>query len=178
MKPVDQIDTIVLTLGQSERYDPDAEEMPSSKDLAAGAFASARAFREIVNRIKNQELTDINPISDQLTSIVALSCEIYLKCLLYYEKPADAHNFVEVHELDYLYNQLGSSKDLIVEQMSEKYDRGTIEEELRNRKIDFIELRYDYELKHISNHFGFLYDLMESLHIVCNDLLSDESDFG
>lgn len=160
---------LVLT-GKSERIDSDGVK-PLSNSLAGRAFLSAQAFREIVHRIRDPKDADIMPVFDQLTAIAALSCEIFLKSLIYYEKPADAREYVDGHGLLDLYNQLQGSKELVIKEMNGKYDQAKLEEELNQTNRDFIALRYTYELKSIYSNLGFIYDFMDSLYSVCDKVI-------
>ena len=166
--------TIVFELtSQSEHLDF-VNDISESRELADRAFVSAQAFREIVYRIRNQKKADILPVFDQLTAIAAVSCEIFLKCLLYHELPAGSHEKVQGHGLFDLYNGLNSSKEKIIKQMEDIYDQQKLEEEIRRHNHDFIDLRYTYELKSVYSDLGFLCSFMDALSLVCDRVLSEE----
>ena len=142
----------------------DYNDDDSVRIMATKAFQTAEGFYHLINNNCNVNEPSISS-DDRLEMYLALAglaCEIYMKCIIYFEKRHEGKQ-CRGHKLNDLFRLLpDASKDAIKQEINE------IEVLLPAIGNAFESLRYDYELNRIHGNYMSLFDLMEVLHTMCS----------
>ena len=148
---------------------PLPEEMDYTDDdnveiLATKALLTADGFYNLIKNNCNVTEPSIssNARLEMYLALSGLACEIYMKCIIYFEKKHRGKQ-CRGHKLDELFSLLPENhKNTIKQRIKE------IEAILPEVGDAFESLRYDYELNHIQGNYLLLFDLMEDLHMISN----------
>ena len=131
--------------------------------LATKAFFTADGFYHLIKNNCNVTEPSIssNARLEMYLALSGLACEIYMKCIIYYEKQHGGKQ-CRGHKLNELFPLLPENYKKTIKQRIKG-----IETVLPEVGDAFESLRYDYELNHIQGTYLLLFDLMEELHVIC-----------
>ena len=99
-------------------------------------------------------------------ALVALTCELYLKSLIYTDK--DQESIVKGHDLHALFTKLSLSVQTRIKELTKE---DCFDEQLGENKEVFMKFRYSYEMKGYRINASFLLRFMHALEGVCDEKL-------
>lgn len=155
----------------------DWDDPQSVKRVVPFAISAANGFYRMVHDYYDSYSEDFISFysPESIIAIAGLTCEIYLKCIMYHFTPETANNPVshsrrgkplrKEHNLELLYNNL--PLDTFVYPNTED---GHFNQNLRDIAEVFTTFRYSFELTGYEIPYKFLMSFMDSLHDYCENL--------
>lgn len=110
-----------------------------------------------------------NDKQEVIFALVALSCELYLKSLLYANK--DQQSIVKGHDISTLFEKLPVPIKTKIEELVGEND---FAKKLEANKDVFMIFRYSYEMKGYKINASFLLKLMKALSELCKGIYPKE----
>ena len=135
------------------------------KHISKSAYNSAVGFYIISQKCIDMLLSNYN---NQICSIIAFSCELFLKSVLFRNK-IDCR---KEHDLYRLYKLLENEEQETIKNMHKcgNIKREDFELNLKEIGKAFIILRYSYEKKRLAYNLQFLMELIMALNEFCTNI--------
>ncbi len=134
------------------------------KRLATKANNTANGLYELIIKNCNIENPDIAVEAhlEMYLSLAGLTCEIYLKSLIYYDCLNEGKQ-IRDHDLGRLFSKISSDKKAIIRSRI-----NNIDELFPDLSKLFPKIRYDYEYNHIRGEYLAVFDFMNELKVLSN----------
>ena len=149
-------------------------EGTTSKILAYRAARRANVyFGHIQENLNFEKLFKQEAEFEILLSLLGLTCEIYIKSILYFQREKSNCNYIKGHKLyDELYVKLSDDhKRLIEEKFKEQDASKDFSSELKKLNSLFEDCRYAYELRGYTINLDSAKRIMQILHETCNEIV-------
>ena len=131
--------------------------------LATKAVNTADGLYDLIKCNYNTNDPDISAKShlEMFLSLAGLTCEIYLKSIIYYENKHNGKKNTE-HNLSQLFKNIPKEHKDTIKQIIPNID-----EILPSIGNVFKSFRYDFEINSIQGEYLYLFDFMEKLRTIC-----------
>lgn len=163
---IDVADSGVLRINDASPLpkEVDYNDDDSVSILATKAFKTAEGFYHLIKNNCNIAEPSVSSGArlEMYLALAGLTCEIYMKSIIYFEKLHDGKQ-CRGHKLNDLFNMLPDTHKEVIKQAFKD-----VEVILPSVGDAFEALRYDYELNRIHGNYLLLFDLMEVLHTMCD----------
>lgn len=159
---------------EMKKYDYNEENYPRFSDddldrnryrIVEDAYWNARNLKEIIEEVYDtSEVHGLHNRKEEVVfSLVALTCELYLKSLVYAN--LEQKSIVYNHDLYSLFDLLPNEIKKTITDLSEQT---VCAEEMENNRDVFVRFRYSYEMKGYRINASFLFHLMSALSRFCD----------
>lgn len=150
--------------GTEAKKDVTYSDEVEMKRLATRANHTADGLFDLITRNCNIDNPDIKPSAhfEIYISLAGLTCEIYMKSLIYYDTKNDGKQ-LKTHDFRMLFGRISQkNREVICEKIND------IDRLLPSLSELFKHLRYDYEFNHIEVGYSTVFDLMKVLKTLSN----------
>ena len=172
----DDIPHVKLVLPEKTKKFNFPTKMVNPKAMSRRAFFYACKYKEMINILFESKSIDNILHAEHFASLIGLTCEIFLKSLLYYQQKASICEFESGHDLDDLYDKISDPvKNILLkcflEENGKRITKAELEEAIKRNNSAFVLFRYEYECNGTVVEMQFMRILMEALYQTCKKVI-------